>query len=54
MGKIWDWIWIVLAAVIIIGVLITGNATVTAVVCGWLCAILEKITNMINRKNEYN
>lgn len=51
MSKFLDWFWVAMAIIIIVGVLITGQATVTAVVCGWLCAILEKITNIMLKKD---
>ena len=50
MNNILDWFCIILAIAVIICALITGHATVLGVVCGWLCAIIEKLTNMSIKK----
>lgn len=51
MNKFLDWVVVAAAIAIIVGVLFTGEATVTAVVCGWACVVLEKISNIILKKD---
>lgn len=54
MIKFLDWVIVAAAIAIIVGVLITGQATVTAVVCGWACVALEKISNIMLKKEIEN
>ena len=53
MNTFWDWLFIILSIVVIIMALVTWKMTVFAGICGWVCAILQKLIN-INNKNEHN
>lgn len=54
MSKFLDWFVVAMAIIIIVGVLCTGEATVTAVVCGWACVVVEKISNIMLKKEIEN